>query len=188
MRLDRWISLLLSSAIIRHTKFNSGIPKVPSPSTPRAVRVVRSEEVLDRNRYRYGELTSHSIDHEWLWVTTLSKQIFPTPVIRKLGRSRWKNENNSWMDLTNHRAFKHGFLHACRHRPKTDHRLRGAGTGLQPRPRRRHLDSSDRVRLQFGVRSQTLQTGSPGLLNWHRHRCSVTRLDLQDSAPIRAPD
>jgi hypothetical protein len=85
---------------------------------PEPVRVVRSEEVLERNRYREGELTSHSTDHEWLWVTTLPKQVFPTPVIRQLGHSRWKNENNGWMDLTKHWAFKHGFLHACRHRPK----------------------------------------------------------------------
>ena len=85
---------------------------------PQPVRVVRSEEVLDRKRYRQGELTSHSTDHEWLWVTTLPKQAFPTPLIRQLGHSRWKNENNGWMDLTKHWAFKHGFLHACRHRPK----------------------------------------------------------------------
>ena len=80
--------------------------------------VVRSEEVLERNRYREGELSSYSTDHEWLWVTTLPKQVFPTLVIRQLGHSRWKNENNGWMDLTKHWAFKHGFLHACRHRPK----------------------------------------------------------------------
>jgi len=85
---------------------------------PEPVRVVRSEEVLDRNRYREGELASHSTDHEWLWVTTLPKQTFPTRIIRQLGHSRWKNENNGWMDLTKHWAFKHGFLHACRHRPK----------------------------------------------------------------------
>lgn len=85
---------------------------------PEPVRVVRSEEVLDRKRYRQGELTSYSTDHEWLWFTTLPKQAFPTPVIRQLGHRRWKNENNGWMDLTKHWAFKHGFLHACRHRPK----------------------------------------------------------------------
>lgn len=87
-------------------------------ANPEPVRVVRSEEVLDRNRYRQGELTSHSTDHEWLWVTTLPRQAFPARVIRQLGHSRWKNENNGWMDLTKHWAFKHGFLHACRHRPK----------------------------------------------------------------------
>jgi len=85
---------------------------------PEPVRVVRSEEVLERNRYRQGERTSYSTDHEWLWVTTLSTQLFSTPVIRQLGHSRWKNENNGWMDLTKHWAFKHGFLHACRHRPE----------------------------------------------------------------------
>ena len=85
---------------------------------PKPVRVVRSEEVLDRKRYRQGQRTSHSTDHEWLWMTTLPKQAFPTPVIRQLGHSRWNNENNGWMDLTKHWAFKHGFLHACRHRPK----------------------------------------------------------------------
>lgn len=85
---------------------------------PQPVRVVRSEEVLERNRYRQGERTAHSTDHEWLWFTTLPKQAFPTPLIRELGHSRWKNENNGWMDLTKHWAFKHGFLHACQHRPK----------------------------------------------------------------------
>ncbi|HUE51333.1 MAG TPA: transposase [Terriglobales bacterium] len=85
---------------------------------PEPVRVVRSEEVPDRQRYRQGERTAYSTDHEWLWVTTLPQQAFPTSVIRQLGHSRWKNENNGWMDLTKHWAFKHGFLHACRHRPK----------------------------------------------------------------------
>lgn len=85
---------------------------------PEPVRVVRSEEVLDRQRYRQGERTEHSTDHEWLWVTTLPQQAFPAAIVRQLGHSRWKNENNGWMDLTKHWAFKHGFLHACRHRPK----------------------------------------------------------------------
>jgi len=87
-------------------------------ANPEPVRVVRSEEVLERRRYRQGELTPHSTDQEWLWFTTLPKQAFPAPVIRQLGHSRWKNANNGWMDLTQHWAFQHGFLHACRHRPK----------------------------------------------------------------------
>lgn len=85
---------------------------------PEPVRVVRSEEVLERNHYRQGELTTQQTDQEWLWITTLPAQAFPAPVIRRLGHDRWKNENNGWMDLTKHWAFKHGFLHACRHRPK----------------------------------------------------------------------
>jgi hypothetical protein len=85
---------------------------------PEPVRVVRSEEMLQRKRYRRGERTDHSTDHEWLWITTLSQAVFPARVVRQLGHSRWKNENNGWMDLTKHWALKHGFLHACRHRPK----------------------------------------------------------------------
>src|SRR5262249_53294905 len=82
------------------------------------VRVVRSEEVLQRQRYRRGERTAYSTDHEWLWITTLPQSEFSATVVRQLGHSRWKNENNGWMDLTKHWAFKHGFLHACQHRPK----------------------------------------------------------------------
>ena len=88
---------------------------------PEPVRVVRSEEVLERNRYRQAERVLHATDHEWLWVTTLPQQAFPTHLIRQLGHSRWKNENNGWMDLTKYWAFKHGFLHACQHRPPARH-------------------------------------------------------------------
>ena len=38
--------------------------------------------------------------------------------MRALGHDRWKNENNGWNDLTQNWALKHGFLHACKHRPK----------------------------------------------------------------------
>jgi len=85
---------------------------------PEPVRVVRSEEVLQRQRYRQGERTPHSTDHEWLWITTLRQSEFPPTVIRQLGHARWKQENNGWMDLTQYWALKHGFLHACQHRPK----------------------------------------------------------------------
>ena len=85
---------------------------------PEPVRVVRSEEVLQRQRYRRGERTEHTTDHEWLWITTLEQQVFLAAVVHQLGHDRWKNENNGWMDLTKHWALKHGFLHACRHRPK----------------------------------------------------------------------
>lgn len=89
-----------------------------SIDNPEPVRVVRSEEVLERNRYRQGEPTRYSTDHEWLWITSLPQSLFSAALIRQLGHSRWKQENNGWMDLTKHWALKHGFLHACRHRPK----------------------------------------------------------------------
>jgi hypothetical protein len=84
---------------------------------PEPVRVVRAEESLTQNHYRRGQLTPETTEHEWLWITTLDPQAFSTTMVRGLGHDRWKQENNGWNDLTQNWAFKHGFLHACRHRP-----------------------------------------------------------------------
>jgi hypothetical protein len=65
-----------------------------------------------------------------MWVTTLDTQAFPAPVVRSLGHDRWKNENNGWNDLTQNWALKHGFLHACKHRPKNH--APGAAPGPVP--------------------------------------------------------
>jgi hypothetical protein len=89
-----------------------------SADYPHPVRVVRSEEKLTQNHYRQGKLQPETTEHEWLWITTLDKQVFPTTLVRRLGHDRWQQENNGWNDLTQNWAFKHGFLHACRHRPK----------------------------------------------------------------------
>jgi hypothetical protein len=86
---------------------------------PQPVRVVRSEEKLTQNHYRRGKLQSETTEHEWLWITTLDSQTFPATLVRRLGHDRWKLENNGWNDLTQNWALKHGFLHACRHRPHT---------------------------------------------------------------------
>jgi hypothetical protein len=86
---------------------------------PQPVRVVRSEEKLTQNHYRRGQLMAETTEHEWLWVTTLDARVFPTMLVRQLGHGRWKQENNGWNDLTQNWTFKHGFLHACRHRPRT---------------------------------------------------------------------
>jgi hypothetical protein len=95
-------------------------PGLPfSGKDPRLVRVVRSEERVTENHYREGQLQPETTSHEWLWATTLEPQIFPTKVVRGIGHDRWKLENNGWNDLTQHWAFKHGFLHACRHRPQS---------------------------------------------------------------------
>jgi hypothetical protein len=88
-----------------------------SADYPEPVRVVRSEESLTQNHYRRNKLTPETTEHEWLWITTLDRKEFPTKVVHRLGHDRWKQENNGWNDLTQNWAFKHGFLHACRHRP-----------------------------------------------------------------------
>ena len=99
---------------------------------PEPVRVVRSEEVLERKRFRQGQRVAHSTDHEWLWITTLPQSDFSAATIRQLGHRRWKQENNGWMDLSKHWAFKHGFLHACQHRPQR----RNASGQREPVPNR----------------------------------------------------
>jgi hypothetical protein len=90
-----------------------------SGADPRPVRVVRSEETVTQNHYRQGCLQAEPTSHEWLWITTLTSQAFAAIQIRRLGHDRWKLENNGWNDLTQNWAFKHGYLHACRHRPQT---------------------------------------------------------------------
>jgi hypothetical protein len=90
-----------------------------SADHPQPVRVVRSEETVSQDHYRRGKLTTETSEHEWLWFTTLDAQTFPPVLLRRLGHDRWKQENNGWNDLTQNWAFKHGFLHACQHRPPT---------------------------------------------------------------------
>jgi len=93
-------------------------PELPfSDSYPQPVRVVRSEETVTQNHYRRGQLQPETTTQEWLWATTLDPQAFRAPLVRRLGHMRWKQENNGWNDLAQNWAFKHGFLHACRHRP-----------------------------------------------------------------------
>lgn len=89
-----------------------------SATDSQLVRVVRSEEKLTQNHYRRGKIQAETTEHEWMWITTLDTQAFPPKIVRGLGHERWKQENNGWNDLTQNWAFKHGFLHACRHRPR----------------------------------------------------------------------
>ena len=94
-------------------------PGLPlSAADSQLLRVVRSEEKLTQNHYRRGQLQPETTEHEWMWITTLETQSFPPEVVRRLGHDRWKQENNGWNDLTQNWSLKHGFLHACRHRPR----------------------------------------------------------------------
>jgi len=93
-----------------------GLPLAAAADSP-LLRVVRSEEKLTQNHYRHRKLQPETTEHEWMWITTLEAQAFPAKIIRRLGHDRWKQENNGWHDLTQNWSLKHGFLHACRHRP-----------------------------------------------------------------------
>jgi hypothetical protein len=83
---------------------------------PQPLRVVRTQEGLTQRHYRGEQKQTEATRQEWVWITTVTVT-FPASVVRRLGHARWKNEDNGWMDLTQHWDLKHGFLHACRHRP-----------------------------------------------------------------------
>ena len=85
---------------------------------PKPVRVVRTEEEVTENHYRRGQLKAETTSQQWVWIDTLETQVFSPRQVWGLGHSRWKQENNGFRDLTVNWAFKHGFLHACKHRPK----------------------------------------------------------------------
>ncbi len=85
---------------------------------PEPVRVVRAEEKLTRPHRPGGQPASETTAHTWVWISTLDRQGFTPQTVWRLGHLRWKNENNGWNDLTQNWALKHGFLHACKHRPK----------------------------------------------------------------------
>lgn len=88
-----------------------------SEDYPLPMRVVRCQEQVTRPRIRGGQPYTETTPQQWCWISTLD-QSFPARVIWYLGHLRWKNENNGWNDLSQNFALKHGFLHACKHRPK----------------------------------------------------------------------
>jgi hypothetical protein len=116
---------------------------------PEPVRVVRSQEKVTQQHYRRGKLQSQTTEQEWVWITTLDRQAFPGPRVRELGHDRWKNENNGWNDLTQNWALKHGFLHACQHRPK----ILGEGRKPQPVPNRGLMAVTLILSLAFALSS-----------------------------------
>ncbi len=85
---------------------------------PQPVRVVRSEERRTEWHYRQGRRSLETRSEQWVWMTTLDSRTFSIRQVRQLGHDRWKQENNGWCDLTQNWALKHGFLHACKHRPR----------------------------------------------------------------------
>ena len=101
---------------------------------PEPMRVLRTEETLTRPCRRGGEPDTETTRQTWTWITTLEEPAFAAETVWRLGHDRWKNENNGWNDLTQNWAFKHGFLHACKHRPRvltaTGERREVANRGL----------------------------------------------------------
>lgn len=155
---------------------------------PQPLRVVRSEETLVQNHYRERQLVPETTEHEWVWMTTLDSAVFSAPQVRRLGHDRWKQENNGWMDLTMNWGFKHGFLHACRHRPK---RISPSGQRL-PVPNRGLAAVTLILFLAFTLCSAFALRHSKLVRRYHLAAVAVARQlyrCLSKAPPsIRAPD
>jgi hypothetical protein len=90
-----------------------------SEDYPLPMQVVLCQEQVKRQRVRGGQPYTENTPQQWCWISTLEASSVPARVVWHLGHLRWKNENNGWNDLSQNFALKHGFLHACKHRPTT---------------------------------------------------------------------
>lgn len=154
---------------------------------PQPVQVLWSQEQVTENHYRQGERQAETTQHEWLWITTLDFRVFPPQRVRRLGHDRWKNENNGWNDLTQNWSLKHGFLHACKHRPK-----RPADSGpRQPVPNRGLAAVTLILCLAFALFSAFTLLHSKIYRRYHLSLREVSRQLYRSlwqlQPPIRAP-
>jgi hypothetical protein len=158
-----------------------------SEDYPEPIRVVRSEEKVTRHHRRRGKLQSETTEQEWMWITNLGRQAFPAPLVRRLGHDRWKNENNGWNDLTQNWALKHGFLHACQHRP----RITTAAEKPQPVPNRGLMAVTLILCLAFALSSAFTLLHSKLYRLYHPSLCEIARQLYRSlwqlQPPIRAP-
>jgi hypothetical protein len=154
---------------------------------PQPVQVLWSQETVTENHYRRGQLVSETTPHQWLWITTLDLRVFYPKEVRQLGHSRWKQENNGWNDLTQNWALKHGFVHACKHRPKQP----SPGGPPQPVPNRALAAVTLILCLAFVLfsafslrHSKIFRCYRPALIELSRQ---LYRSVWQLQPPIRAP-
>jgi hypothetical protein len=73
------------------------------------VRVVRSIETTTVCRQRSG--AKEDCISEWMWVTTLPKQIVPTETFVRIGHARWDIENKAFNELTTYWHANHVYKH-----------------------------------------------------------------------------
>ena len=75
----------------------------------REVRVVRSLETTTVRRKRTGEKQERV--SEWIWVTTLPKEMVPTKTFVEIGHGRWDIENKAFNELATYWHADHGYRH-----------------------------------------------------------------------------
>ena len=154
---------------------------------PQPVRVLRSQETVTEPHFRQGKRTTETTSHEWVWITTLEAPAFSAKTVWQLGHTRWKNENNGWNDLTQNWALKHGFLHACKHRPQA----RSASGQREPVPNRGLAAVTLILCLAFALSSAFTRLHSKLFRRYHPSLIEVARQLYrslwQMQPPARAP-
>ena len=73
------------------------------------VRVVRSLETVSVRRHLTKKIETVTTD--WLWVTTLPRDLAPTKAVVELGHSRWAIENHGFNELVNEWHADHVYTH-----------------------------------------------------------------------------
>jgi hypothetical protein len=158
-----------------------------SADYPLPMRVVLSQEQLERQKIRGGQSCTESTQQQWCWISTLTPSV-PARLLWYLGHLRWKNENNGWNDLTQNFALKHGFLHACKHRPKTV-----SAEGKREAVANHGLQAVALIRcLAFNLLSAFARLHSKLFRRYHLTVAEIARQLLRSlwkwSPPIRSPD
>ena len=77
----------------------------------REVRVVRSVETKTVRRQKTGE--KQNLASEWIWVTTLPKEMVQTETFIGLGHKRWDIENKAFGELTTYWHANHVYKHTA---------------------------------------------------------------------------
>jgi hypothetical protein len=79
------------------------------PQFGEKVRVVRSLETTMRHRQKTGE--EEETVSDWLWVTTLPKELLGTESFVVLAHKRWDIENKAFNELVTYRHADHVYAH-----------------------------------------------------------------------------
>jgi hypothetical protein len=159
-----------------------------SEDYPLPMRVMLSQEQVERQKIRGGQPCTETTQQQWCWISTLPAPSVPPRVLWYLGHLRWKNENNGWNDLAQNFALKHGFLHACKHRPKTR-----SAQGKREPVANRGLQAVTLIRcLAFNLLSAFVRLHSKLFRRYHLPVAEIARQLRRSlwklSPPIRSPD
>ena len=89
---------------------HAAAPAASSAAVARCTpRVVRSHETVSIRRHLTKE--TETVTTDWLWVTTLPRDLAPTKAVVELGHSRWAIGNHGFNQLVNEWHAAHVYTH-----------------------------------------------------------------------------